>query len=111
MNRDMLKRSLQRVGYQVVVAANGREAVELAQNEAPHLILMDMSLPVMDGLEATRLIKSNSQTRSIPVIALTPHTMTEEGNAFAFGWDDYDNKPIDFKRLMAKILKLLPQDV
>jgi two-component system cell cycle response regulator DivK len=108
MNRDMLSRRLQRRGYEVVIAVDGQEGVALAQSEAPDLILMDMSLPVMDGWEATRRLKAASETMSIPVIALTAHAMSgDREKAMEAGCDDYDAKPIDLPRLLAKIETLL----
>src|SRR3954463_12163318 len=101
MNRDMLSRRLQRKGYEIVMAVNGAEAVAMAQSEAPALILMDMSLPVLDGWEATRRIKSHAQTKGIPVIALTAHAMAgDEEKAREAGCDDYDTKPIELPRLV-----------
>jgi two-component system, cell cycle response regulator DivK len=108
MNRDMLSRRLQRRGYEVVIAVDGQEGVGLAQVEAPDLILMDMSLPVMDGWEATRLLKAASETMAIPVLALTAHAMSgDREKAMEAGCDDYDAKPIDLPRLLAKIEALL----
>jgi two-component system cell cycle response regulator DivK len=108
MNRDMLSRRLQRRGYEVVIAVDGQEGVGLAQVEAPDLILMDMSLPVMDGWEATRLLKAASKTMDIPVLALTAHAMSgDREKAMEAGCDDYDAKPIDLPRLLAKIEALL----
>jgi two-component system cell cycle response regulator DivK len=108
MNRDMLSRRLQRRGYEVVIAVDGQEGVALAQAEAPDLILMDMSLPVMDGWEATRQLKAASETIAIPVIALTAHAMSgDREKAMEAGCDDYDAKPIDLPRLLAKIEALL----
>jgi two-component system cell cycle response regulator DivK len=104
MNRDMLSRRLQRRGYEVVIAVDGQEGVALARSETPDLILMDMSLPVMDGWEATRQLKAASETMSIPVIALTAHAMSgDREKAMEAGCDDYDAKPIDLPRLLAKI--------
>ncbi len=104
MNRDMLSRRLERKGYQVALAADGLQGVALAHSERPDLILMDMSLPVLDGWEATRLIKADPETKAIPVIALTAHAMTgDREKAFAVGCDDYDIKPIDLPRLLGKI--------
>jgi CheY-like chemotaxis protein len=109
MNRDMLSRRLGRKGYEVVCAVDGREGVAMAASEAPDLILMDMSLPVMDGWEATRAIKAADATRAIPVIALTAHAMGgDEQKARDAGCDDYDVKPIDLPRLLGKIEALLP---
>lgn len=108
MNRDMLSRRLERRGYQVISAPNGEEGVAIAQSEAPDLILMDLSLPVMNGWEAARRLKGDHQTRSIPVIALTAHAM--EGDmqkAIESGCDDYDSKPIDLPQLLVKIETLL----
>jgi len=108
MNRDMLSRRLQRKGYEIVMAVDGAEAVAMALSEAPALILMDMSLPVLDGWEATRRIKSSSQTKAIPVIALTAHAMAgDEEKAREAGCDDYDTKPIELPRLLEKIEALL----
>jgi len=108
MNRDMLSRRLQRRGYKVVIAVDGQAGVALAQAEAPDLILMDMSLPVMDGWEATRQLKAASETMAIPVIALTAHAMSgDREKAMEAGCDDYDAKPIDLPQLLAKIEALL----
>src|SRR6185295_12803245 len=96
MNRDMLSRRLERKGYQIVVAVDGAQGVAMAQSEAPDLILMDMSLPVMDGWEATRRLKAAPETRAIPVIALTAHAMSgDREKALAAGCDDFDTKPVD----------------
>ena len=104
MNRDMLSRRLERKGFEVVIAEDGKAGVELASSSTPDLILMDLSLPVMDGWEATRCIKANPATQKIPVIALTAHAMAgDEQKALEAGCDDYDIKPIDFKRLLGKI--------
>jgi len=104
MNRDMLSRRLERKGYEVAVAVDGREGVRMAQSGAPDVILMDMSLPVLDGWEATRLLKSQPATREIPVIALTAHAMSSDrARALDAGCDDYDTKPIDLPRLLGKI--------
>ena len=104
MNRDMLSRRLERKGFEVVIAEDGQAGVELASFSNPDLILMDLSLPVMDGWEATRCIKANPATQKIPVIALTAHAMAgDEQKALEAGCDDYDIKPIDFKRLLGKI--------
>jgi CheY-like chemotaxis protein len=104
MNRDMLSRRLQRRGYQVVMAVDGVEGINMAQLEAPDLILMDMSLPVLDGWEATRRIKTDPKTQSIVIIALTAHAMTgDREKALAVGCDDDDTKPIEFSRLLSKI--------
>jgi two-component system, cell cycle response regulator DivK len=108
MNRDMLSRRLQRKGYQVVLALDGQSGVEMAQTEEPNLILMDMSLPVLDGWEATRRLKNDSATRHIPVIALTAHAMSSDREkALESGCDDYDTKPVELVRLLAKIEALL----
>jgi CheY-like chemotaxis protein len=108
MNRDMLSRRLTRQGYSVVFAVDGASGVAMATNEAPDLVLMDMSLPVIDGWEATRRIKADPQTRAIPVIALTAHAMaSDEQRAREVGCDDYDTKPIELPRLLAKIERLL----
>ena len=108
MNRDMLSRRLQRKGYEVVMAVDGAQGVEMAQSEAPDLILMDLSLPVIDGWEATRQLKALPITRSIPIIALTAHAMSgDREKAMEAGCDDYDSKPIEFPRLLGKIEALL----
>lgn len=104
VNRDMLSRRLTRRGYDVVVAVDGEEGIQLAQNQNPGLILMDMSLPVMDGWEATRRLKAAPDTQMIPIIALTAHAlMSDREQAFEVGCDDYETKPIDFPRLLEKI--------
>ncbi len=104
MNRDMLSRRLQRRGYEIVVAVDGAQGVAMANSEHPDLILMDMSLPIMDGWEATKSIKANADTKSIPIIALTAHAMSgDREQAIAAGCDDYDTKPIDLSRLLTKI--------
>jgi len=104
MNRDMLSRRLERKGYSISMAVDGGAGVEKASAEIPSLILMDMSLPVLDGWEATRRVKANPQTRHIPVIALTAHAMTgDRDKAMEAGCDDYDTKPIDLPRLLSKI--------
>src|ERR1700726_1812449 len=108
MNRDMLSRRLQRKGYQVVLAMDGQNGVEMTQTEAPDLILMDMSLPVLDGWEATRHLKAGSATRHIPIIALTAQAMSSDREkALEAGCDDYDTKPVELPRLLAKIEALL----
>ena len=108
LNRDMLSRRLERRGYEVIMAVDGQEGVALAHSEAPDLILMDMSLPVVDGWEATRQLKTASNTMSIPVIALTAHAMSgDREKAMEVGCDDYDAKPIELPRLLAKIEALL----
>jgi two-component system cell cycle response regulator DivK len=111
MNRDMLSRRLQRRGYEVIIAVDGQQGVAMAQSEAPNLILMDMSLPVIDGWEATRALKAAAETRDIPVIALTAHAMsTDRDKALEAGCDDYDTKPIELSRLLEKIEVLLGGD-
>jgi two-component system cell cycle response regulator DivK len=108
MNWDMLSRRLRRKGYDVLIACDGAEAVALAQSAPPDLILMDLSLPVLDGWEATRQIKAMPVMQAIPVIALTAHAMDgDQAKALAAGCDDYDTKPIEFGRLMGKIQALL----
>ncbi|HEC19679.1 MAG TPA: response regulator [Gammaproteobacteria bacterium] len=108
MNRDMLSRRLERKGFEVVYAQDGSVAVDLAGSEKPALILMDMSLPVMDGWEATRRIKADPDTRDIPVIALTAHAMAgDREKAIEAGCEDYDTKPVDFPRLLGKIESLI----
>jgi two-component system cell cycle response regulator DivK len=108
MNRDMLSRRLARREYEVLVAVDGKEGVVMAGSEAPDLILMDMSLPVMDGWEATRQLKASPETKAIPIIALTAHAMSgDREKAMEAGCDDYDTKPIEFPRLLAKIEALL----
>ena len=108
MNRDMLSRRLQKQGYEVVIAVDGEEGVAKAQSEAPALILMDMSLPGVDGWEATRRLKTAAQTQNIPVIALTAHAMAgDRDKALAAGCDDFDTKPVELPRLLSKILALL----
>jgi len=108
MNRDMLSRRLQRKGYEVALALDGAQGVEMARSQTPDLILMDMSLPVLDGWEATRQLKGDEQTRPIPVIALTAHAMQgDQDKAMDAGCDDYDTKPVDLPRLLGKIEALL----
>jgi len=108
MNRDMLSRRLERKGFQIVIAVDGSEGVTMAQAELPDLILMDMSLPVLDGWEATRRLKAIPQTNAIPVIALTAHAMSgDRERAMEAGCDDYDTKPVDLPRLLEKIQTLL----
>jgi two-component system cell cycle response regulator DivK len=108
MNWDMLSRRLRRKGYEVVIATDGKQGVDTALSEVPDLILMDMSLPVLDGWEATRQIKAAPKTQAIPVIALTAHAMTgDREQALVAGCDDYDTKPIEFRRLLGKIQVLL----
>src|SRR5882672_2890178 len=111
MNLDMLSRRLIRQGFEVVAAQDGAAGVAKAASERPHLILMDMSLPVLDGWEATRRLKADPLTKGIPVIALTAHAMAEDKEkAMAAGCDDYDTKPIELTRLLAKMKKLLPAE-
>jgi two-component system, cell cycle response regulator DivK len=108
MNRDMLSRRLIRRGFEVVFAVDGKQGVDLAQSEKPDIILMDMSLPVMDGWEATRRVKAAETTRAVPVIGLTAHAMNgDREKAIEAGCDDYDTKPVEFDRLMGKIERLL----
>ena len=107
-NRDMLSRRLLRKGYEVLVAYDGARGVEMAGRERPDLVLMDMSLPVLDGWEAAQRLKTNPETRSIPVIALTAHAMTaDRERALAAGCDDYDTKPVEMPRLLEKMERLL----
>ena len=108
MNRDMLSRRLMRKGYQVVMAMDGEQGVAMARSEVPDLILMDMSLPVLDGWEATSQLKAAAETQSIPVIALTAHAMVgDREKAVEAGCDDFDTKPVEFPRLIEKIEVLL----
>ena len=108
MNRDMLSRRLIKKGYEVVIAVNGQEGVDMATSEKPDLILLDMSLPIMDGWTAAGQLKANADTKDIPVIALTAHAMAEDKEkALAAGCDDFDTKPVDFKGLREKIDKFL----
>lgn len=108
MNRDMLSRRLERRGYRVVLAVDGEAGVEMAASELPDLVLMDMSLPVLDGWEATRRLKSEPATRHIPVIALTAHAMSSDRErAMEAGCDEYDTKPVELPRLLGKIEALL----
>jgi len=107
MNRDMLSRRLQRRGYEVVIAVDGGQGLEMAQAETPDLILMDMSLPVLDGWEATRRLKAAPETSGIPIIALTAHAMSgDREKALEAGCDDYDTKPTELDRLLEKIRAL-----
>jgi CheY-like chemotaxis protein len=106
-SRDALSRHLRRKGYDVLIAVDGRQAVDVARAQAPELILMDMSLPVVDGWEATRQLKAAPETRGIPVVALTAHAMAgDRERALEVGCDDYDTKPVEFARLLAKIESL-----
>jgi two-component system, cell cycle response regulator DivK len=108
MNRDMLSRRLTRRGFEVVCAVNGQQGVELARSEAPDIILMDFSLPVMDGWEATRRVKADDATRDVPVIGLTAHAMSgDREKAIAAGCDEYDTKPVELDRLIDKIERLM----
>jgi two-component system, cell cycle response regulator DivK len=108
MNRDMLSRRLVRNGYEVFLAMDGQQGIDMALSDRPDLILMDMSLPVIDGWEATRRIKANDATRQIPVIALTAHAMAgDREKAMEVGCDDYDTKPVEISRLVGKIAALL----
>ncbi len=108
MNLDMLSRRLRRKGYEVVIATDGEAGVTVASAERPDLILMDMSLPVLDGWEATRRLKGMPESAAIPVIALTSHAMAgDREKAMSAGCDDYDTKPVDFERLLLKIEALL----
>jgi two-component system cell cycle response regulator DivK len=108
LNRDMLSRRLQRKGYDVMIAMDGEAGVTMAASERPDLILMDMSLPVLDGWEATRRLKGMRETAAIPVIALTAHVMAgDRDKALDAGCDDFDAKPIDFERLLGKMQALL----
>ena len=108
MNRDMLSRRLLRRGYEVLVAEDGAAGVSMARSETPDLILMDMSLPVLDGWEATRRIKAAPETQAIPVIALTAHAMAgDEEKALGAGCDAYETKPVEFSRLLMKMEALL----
>ena len=107
MNRDMLTRRLQRRGLEVVIAIDGAEGVAMSKTELPDIVLMDMSLPVMNGWEATRAIKADGATRHIPVIALTAHSMAgDREKAMEAGCDDYDTKPVDLPRLLDKMAAL-----
>lgn len=109
LNRDMLTKRLQRKGFEVVTAVDGQEGITLSETAAPQLILMDMSLPIIDGWIASRRIKDNPNTQKIPIIALTAHAMVgDREQALQAGCDDYDTKPIEFPRLLEKIQKLLP---
>jgi len=108
MNRDMLSRRLEHRGFDVVLAVDGKSGVEMAQSHAPDLVLMDMSLPIVDGWEATRQLKAAPDTRHIPVIALTAHAMSSDRDkAIEAGCDDYDTKPVELPRLLGKIEALL----
>jgi two-component system cell cycle response regulator DivK len=111
MNLDMLSRRLERRGYQIVVAMDGAKGVDLAKSENPDLILMDMSLPVMDGWEATRRIKADTAVQHIPIIALTAHAIAgDREKALAAGCNEYESKPVKFPRLLAKIQEFLGEE-
>jgi CheY-like chemotaxis protein len=111
MNRDMLSRRLERKGLQVLIAVDGEQGVAIAQSEVPDLILMDMSLPVLDGWSATRHLKGIPATQMIPIIALTAHAMSgDRDKCIEAGCDDYDTKPVEFTRLLAKIQALLAKE-
>ena len=108
LNRDMLSKRLQRRGYDVTVAVDGQEGINLAHTTSPHLILMDLSLPIINGWEATQQLKASAKTQSIPIIALTAHAMVgDREKALRAGCDDYDTKPVEFIRLIEKIEHLL----
>jgi two-component system cell cycle response regulator DivK len=111
MNRDMLSRRLVRRGYEVAIAVDGEQGLAMARAEAPALVLMDMSLPGIDGWEVTRQLKASPETRGIPVIGLTAHAMAgDRDKALAAGCDDFDTKPVELTRLLEKIEALLPRD-
>jgi CheY-like chemotaxis protein len=111
MNRDMLSRRLERRGYQVAIAVDGEQGVAMAQSEAPDLILMDLSLPTLDGLEAARRLKAAPETQAIPIIALTVHAMVgDREKAIEAGCDNYDTKPIELPRLLDKIQNILGKE-
>ena len=110
MNWDMLSRRLGRRGYEVVVAVDGEQGVAMSRSEVPDLILMDMSLPILDGWEATRQLKGSPETSHIPVVGLSAHAMaSDREKALAAGCDDYDTKPVELRRLLDKITALLPE--
>ena len=111
-NRFMMRRLLEMSGYRVVEAVNGEQAVEIALKERPHLILMDLSLPILDGLAATRRIRRNAELRHVPIIAVSAHDTSDfHADALAAGCNDYVTKPIDFEQLEALLKRLLPYDV
>lgn len=111
MNRDMLSRRLLRKGYEVVLAVNGVEAIEKAVTDRPELILMDLSMPVLDGYEATRRLKAEGDTSGIPIIGLSAHAMVgDREKALAAGCDDYDTKPVELPRLLGKVESFLSPD-
>jgi CheY-like chemotaxis protein len=108
MNRDMLSRRLMKKGHEVVIAVDGQEGVTMASSETPEIILLDMSLPIMDGWEAAKVLKASEETRRIPIIALTAHAMAgDRERCLEAGCEDYDTKPVEFKRLLGKIDALL----
>ncbi len=108
MNRDMLSRRLKRKGYEVLEAGDGLEGIDMANTSKPDLILMDMSLPELDGWEATRRLKADPNTQNIPILGLSAHAMSgDRQKGLAAGCDDYDTKPIDFKRLLGKVSQFL----
>jgi CheY-like chemotaxis protein len=110
MNRDMLSRRLTRQGHEVLIAVDGAQGVAMAMQEKPEIVLMDMSLPVLDGWEATRRLKADAATAGIPIIALTAHALaSDREQALAAGCDDYDTKPIELPRLLEKIGRLIEQ--
>ena len=111
MNRDMLSRRLKKKGYEVAIAVDGQQGVDMASTENPDLILLDMSLPVMDGWEAAKRLKSDPATQQIPIIALTAHAMAgDREKSLEAGCDDYDTKPVDLKSLLGKMERLLDGD-
>jgi two-component system cell cycle response regulator DivK len=108
MNRDMLSRRLERRGYQVVIAVDGQQGLDMARSEKPELLLLDMSLPIVDGWEVARQLKADAATRAVPIIALTAHAMSgDRERALEAGCDDYDTKPVELPRLLEKIETLL----
>ena len=108
MNRDMLSRRLTKKGHDVVIAVDGQEGVDMASSETPEIILLDMSLPIMDGWEAAKVLKAGDGTKSIPIIALTAHAMAgDRERCLEAGCEDYDTKPVEFNRLLGKIDALL----
>jgi CheY-like chemotaxis protein len=111
MNRDMLSRRLVRRGYEVVFAVDGQQGIDMAASERPDIILMDLSLPVIDGWEATRRVKSQEATKNIPIIGLTAHAMSDDRDkAIDAGCDEYDTKPVELDRLIGKMERLLGND-